>query len=662
MVKSLLDTTINFPEIKRLDSEDANYDATLYEISLLTSDITIALGQAKYAFVEKNVVYYPIYLVKNDKVSSQIGVYEVFADKVPNILDSDGDVDLELLGEPLIYSYVNDALLNKGNEKRDNFSKEQIDDDDEDEDEEDEEDEDEDMLGYSPLPVQTEEMARREKDEYKEIKDQAWIAKFMHNNNYKIVGNEGGGDCLFAVIRDGLEKIGQKVTVADLRKKLSENITVDTYEGYKMQYELIENEISILNKEIKDLTKKHKELKTKLASAKDRSVQSAIVEQAEEVGIRHKQAKIERTQAKELMEEFQFMKGITSFEAFKAILQTCEFWGDSVAISTLERVLNIKLVLFSNEAYRSKDLDNVLQCGQLNDTILQEKGKFEPSHYILANYIGNHYELVTYKNRTAFTFNELPYDVKILIKNKCLEKNAGPYYLIPEFKDMTESITIKEIDIMEPDGDENAPIVEIETSVEEPGSKMPSDLYNEGTVFQFYSRSGDKPKPGKGSGEDIGPEGYGEYIELASIPEWRKKLSNFWAQEFELDGKKWLSVEHYYQGSKFKRQNPEFYNQFSLDSDSKLSREPDMAKAAGGKTGKYKSEVLRSKEIKADSDFFEGRDKKEMINAMRAKFTQNEDLKKLLRATKKAKLVHYVGRGKPVEVFNNLMEIRKEIS
>ena len=61
-------------------------------------------------------------------------------------------------------------------------------------------------------------------------------------------------------------------------------------------------------------------------------------------------------------------------------------------------------------------------------------------------------------------------------------------------------------------------------------------------------------------------------------------------------------------------------------------------------------------------DFFEGRDKKEMINAMRAKFTQNEDLKKLLRATKKAKLVHYVGRGKPVEVFNNLMEIRKEIS
>ena len=59
-----------------------------------------------------------------------------------------------------------------------------------------------------------------------------------------------------------------------------------------------------------------------------------------------------------------------------------------------------------------------------------------------------------------------------------------------------------------------------------------------------------------------------------------------------------------------------------------------------------------------DKNYFEsGRDKKEMFSAMKAKFTQNEDLKKMLKATKKAKLVHYV-RGSPYVTFDNLMEIR----
>ena len=91
-----------------------------------------------------------------------------------------------------------------------------------------------------------------------------------------------------------------------------------------------------------------------------------------------------------------------------------------------------------------------------------------------------------------------------------------------------------------------------------------TELYDDSTIFQFYFKSSDAPKPGKGTGEKLGPEGLQDYIELASIPKWRKKLSNFWEQEFILNNKKWLTVEHYYQGSKYKRNNPEHYHLFFL--------------------------------------------------------------------------------------------------
>lgn len=92
-----------------------------------------------------------------------------------------------------------------------------------------------------------------------------------------------------------------------------------------------------------------------------------------------------------------------------------------------------------------------------------------------------------------------------------------------------------------------------------------------------------------------------------------------------------------------------------------LSRDPIVAKAAGGKTGKYKGKLIRPKEITIDPDFFSGRHEKEMEDAMRAKFTQNGDLKTLLLATKKAKLQHF-SRGSPPIVFNNLMRVRKSIT
>lgn len=642
MVQSRVNPSVDFPNIKYLDISDKNTNANIYKVKINGIKLLIALGNKKDTYISSGVVYYPIYLIYNDKVVAQIGLYEISTELSATVIGGDNETDIDKFNlPPVFYPYVNISFLKKYVFDFD------ISDDDDKKSKEEGADKGTEELGTEELGTEYTDKLKDdydddEKKEDKPIQEDAqWIQKFMKSTEYNIIDNEGGGDCLFIVISSALASVGINKSVADLRKILAENATEDIYQGYKNIYDSITNTILRLKKERGDLAKENTSLKKQIHVTKDRTAARILITQGEEVKKRSIMASRELTQSIENYKEFRFMKGVSTLGEFKAKIHTNEFWGETWSISTLERILNIKLIIFSNEAFDNEDMGNVLLCGQLNDDVLESSGEFTPNFYIITSYLGMHYELITYKNQKTLTFPEIPLKIKNLIIEKCLEKNAGPYYIIPNFRDYARKMNIK--------------------VPEETAPEMSSDLYDSDTVFQFYSRSNKGPKPGKGSGEKISPDKINDYRELAMIPDWRRKLSNFWEQPFSLDRKNWLSVENYYQGSKYKKDNHEVYNEFSLDSGSELSKSPAMAKGAGGKKGIFKGKRIIPKGIVIDPDFFKGRSEKTMEDAMMAKFSQNEDLKAMLLSTKKAKLVHYI-KGSPPIVFNDLMRVRRELS
>ena len=669
MVLSKLDSGVSYPELKSVNSEDLKLEADLYQLEIKDIDVMIAIGNSKNTFEDKNILYFPIYLVKYNNKVIQIGLYEIKSSDYLSYLDNSNNLNVDKLNDPLIYSFVTPEFLNKMRLKpevpiRRIEEKGQQEDNDDDELDDDEIDDFQEEVNYEipkerndifvltkgvPLPAllkeETKTQAKDYREKYHESPKDNWMEKYMKNKNYGIVDNEGGGDCLFATIRDAFSSVAQQTSVSKLRKKLSNDATEKIFLNYKEHYDMYNASLITDTNEIKKMEAEYLLLKQRFLEVMDRDQQKILSTEAKKVKAEHDRLIEQKRVTANMISEYKFMKGIDSLESFKKILRSVQFWADTWAISTLERLLNIKFIIMSSFLHKNGDLKNVLQCGQLNDTILEQRGRFTPEFYILIDHTGDHYRLISYKKKMIFKFQEIPYDIKKMIIDKCLEKNSGPFAIIPDFQKLKTKFS--------------KPMIK-EAVYEDLSESKLRGLYNDDIVFQFYSKSVGKPLPGRGNGEKIPNERLKDFSELAGIPDWRKKLSNFWVQPFSLDNHQWASVEHYYQGSKFKKTFSSFYLSFSLDSGSDLSKDPNMAKAAGGKTGMYKGELIRPKEVSIDSDFLGKRQTKEMYASQYAKFTQNEDLKQMLLATGDAKLTHFSRGSEPI-VFNELMLIRDKI-
>ena len=701
---------IHYDIHEQLEKEDTGLDVPVYSVEFYEKEYLISLGKERPLKTKKNTYYFPIYLIHKNQVFKQIGAFEFEStDKNPAkaFLDKEGDVDIRKLSDPILYPFADREFFETSTfsvSKSDISQMEDIYADTHKSDssnpsntpvgepvevEIDESlddpfalpvnssssasiaaikktlqqgpfDHDPAIVPPPHLPEETSADAIALKKEFKISGTAQWIERFMRNNEYDIVETASNGDCLFDVVRIAFLQIGQRTTIARLRAMVAEEADESLLQFYKLLYKEEKEAIDEWQKNMRDLKMEQSQIKKrieKMDAQKKKQELDAVKPRIAEIMNKYKEY-AELVHRKVAAEEFDFMKGIETLDQLRELMQKSSYWADEWTIGVLERKLNIKLIIFGEEKYESGDLNSILE----NPATSKNKEVFQctpaevknPQYYIMTSYSGDHYRLITYKTKYIFTFSEVPYDVKMLVTIKCMEKKSGAYSQISSFRHFQTKLGIAVAPLQEEDDDDGASAS---------ASSSASDgkpLYDPAVVLVFYNKSSPTPKPGKGSGEEIPVGKVAEYsaLTLKKNADWRKKLDDEWPVEMKVDQLKWYSVEHYYQGAKFKKMHPDFYRMFSIDSGSDFAEDVAMARIAGSKSGKYKDKLLRPENIKIDSDFYGERHLQEREKAVFAKFSQNLDLGEILRLTKDAKLVKYVAK-KPAEPDTILMKVRQ---
>lgn len=633
MVRSQLQPTkIQYNESSEIDPADFKHETYEHEVRQGNTIIPVVFGKIKKTHIGHEVLYCSMYSITEGQDATRIGILEFPSDKASQYTDDNGGFvceDENIPFKPLFFVKVatdkkNDTKHNQKPDKRPDtkddvftlkmpaealtsqsktFS-----------------------LG-SPivpsLPEETKEDSRQAKDDYTTSPSDCWVAKFMSNKNYKI--HEVGG-CILASVFNALNTIGKIITIEQMRELLANQTTEEEFHTRRDAFLKYEDEHKSRERIIGGLkdtltTYKNRVKKaTNLTTIERQQIVLNAKKIKEDITVLLNENRKNELFAKQYMEpDFTALRSITTPEQYKEFIKSTRFCP---SVQAVERVLNIKLIVLDEDAFNDKAEDSVLHCGQ------PDTKPMSAFCYIIVSRRKYGYHLVSYKNKQAFAFSEVPYDIKMLILNKCMENNAGSYQAIPDIRNLQLRLGMR---------------IPSSPSDEEQQSKI---------VFMIGPNAPRTALPGCGSGECIPLEERFRYIQLIGKP-WRRMLDDADTQTRFTMGRRFASVENAYQSRKFINGFPDFAELFAENANSPFSADARLAKIAGGP----KPNEYRPKNVVIDRDFYGERCFKDKFEALKAKFSQNLDAQAILVATHPAHIVEFV-RGRPPEIRHDLMRLR----
>ena len=438
MITSNIDSKVEYAITNNIDKSDINHEAFVYNAKIYNKHIKFVLGTPRFDFLSNNIMYFNIYLANNGSVISKIGIYETTNTDYASLLDANGDVDLNKMSEPIIFSFAKPLIMNNyelidkfetmsnasdfnSTDDGSNISDvESISGDDDDDDDDDDTDDDDASkkpqklvsASYDLMEVnsQTKEESDYEINKYEEDPSHKWINKYLRSNKYEILDNEGGGDCFFAVLRDALKSVKIDTSVKSIREKLASEVDEEILATYKEFFRLFYNNMKSIQTQLKEHKKKHYTLKKMITATADGPDKMKMISDVKSNFDNMSSLSDQNKELEELTREFEFMKDVETIEDLKKVIMEVggKYWADNWAVVTLERLYKVKFIVLSQDHFLNGEKELVLQCSEA-DKKLQAQGIFEPSYYIMTDYIkGVHYKLITYdKNikRGALTFN-----------------------------------------------------------------------------------------------------------------------------------------------------------------------------------------------------------------------------------------------------------------
>lgn len=106
-----------------------------------------------------------------------------------------------------------------------------------------------------------------------------------------------------------------------------------------------------------------------------------------------------------ILADLAFMRHVHSPDALRRFMRTSAYWGDEMAIDAIEQRLGVKLLILDPRRARAGRSPCVFQSTQR---------PYHPRFYVMLNFTGSHYELITHDGRALFALDDLPLAIYVL--------------------------------------------------------------------------------------------------------------------------------------------------------------------------------------------------------------------------------------------------------